>query len=368
MLTRLYIDNFRSFVNFEYRPARKQLILGANGSGKSSLLDALLFLRQVAAGNRPFDDFHPLVNRTRWMDHERQTFELDSELEGGPYTYRLVIEPWGDPPKPRIVEETVRFQQKPIFEFVEGEVHLYNDRFEHKVTYPFDWHRTALTTISPRKDNRNLTQFRQWLAGLYCFRINPFEMGQRAEREDLFPNVNLSNIAAWYRHLLQNYPKQNAALIESLRAAMDGFGFLQLESGGENTRFLLAEFEQSGGSAIRFGLHELSEGQRCLICLYTILHFVLARGSTVVLDEPDNFLALREIQPWLMAATDLVDHGQGQILVISHHPELINQWAPNCGVQLVRESLGPVRVEVFHGDPGSGLSAAELVARGWVNG
>ncbi|HEV2963758.1 MAG TPA: AAA family ATPase, partial [Candidatus Angelobacter sp.] len=47
MLTRISIDNFRCFVNFEYRPAQKQLILGANGSGKSSLLDALLFLRRV---------------------------------------------------------------------------------------------------------------------------------------------------------------------------------------------------------------------------------------------------------------------------------------------------------------------------------
>ena len=37
MLTRIYIDNFRCFVNFEYRPERKQLLLGANGSGKSSL-------------------------------------------------------------------------------------------------------------------------------------------------------------------------------------------------------------------------------------------------------------------------------------------------------------------------------------------
>jgi AAA15 family ATPase/GTPase len=33
MLKRLYIDNFRSFVNFEYKPGSKQLLLGANGSG-----------------------------------------------------------------------------------------------------------------------------------------------------------------------------------------------------------------------------------------------------------------------------------------------------------------------------------------------
>ena len=41
MLKRIYIDNFRCFVNFEYKPERKQLLLGANGSGKSSLLNAI---------------------------------------------------------------------------------------------------------------------------------------------------------------------------------------------------------------------------------------------------------------------------------------------------------------------------------------
>ena len=40
MPARLYIDNFRCFAKFEYRPARRQLILGANGSGKSSLVVA----------------------------------------------------------------------------------------------------------------------------------------------------------------------------------------------------------------------------------------------------------------------------------------------------------------------------------------
>jgi hypothetical protein len=109
----------------------------------------------------------------------------------------------------------------------------------------------------------------------------------------------------------------------------------------------------------------LSDGQRCLICLYTILHFVLAKGSTVILDEPDNFVSLREIQPWLMRASDMVEEGHGQIILISHHPELINQWAPGCGVQFVRDPLGPVRVEEFRGEPNSHLSPAELVARGW---
>lgn len=364
MLTRLYIDNFRCFVNFEYRPARKQLILGRNGSGKSSLLDALLFLRQFAVNDDRTEDLSILNERTRWMAQPHQTFELESALDGDTFIYRLVLEPWGEPPRPRVRSQVVRCNGEPIFEFNEGEVTLYDDRQHQKVKYPFDWHRSALATIVPRGDTQTLTRFMRWFGGLVCFRLNPFAMGPRAEGENEYPRVDLSNIAAWYRHLVQANPKHMLALFKSLEAVIDAFEFLSFKPFGEKVSLLVAEFERG----VTFGFGELSEGQRCLICLYTILHFVLAKGSTVILDEPDNFVSLREIQPWLTGVTDAVEDGHGQILVISHHPELINQWATQGGVQFVRDGIGPVRVEEFRGDRESSLSPAELVARGWERG
>jgi len=371
MLTRVYIDNFRSFVNFEYRPSRTQLILGPNGSGKSSLMDALLMVRQFAVVGEDANTFALLMNqRTRWLDQRQQTFELEAGLDGGRYLYRLVMEPieLSGAIRPKVVSETVELDGKAIFEFLAGEVRLYNDRFEHKVTYPFDWHRSALATITARKENQKLTRFRQWFGDLLFFRLNPFGMAARAEAEQLFPNVDLSNIAAWYRHLVQSYPKENAALLASLQASIDGFSLLRLDQFGESVRVLVAEFTDASNKNIKFGFGELSDGQRCLICLYAIMHFVVARGSTVFLDEPDNFISLREIQPWLMGIMDAVEEAKGQVFLISHHPELINQWAPSCGVQFRRDGAGPVRAQEFHGDPESLLSPSELVARGWENG
>ena len=101
MLTRIYIDNFRCFVNFEHKPARKQLILGRNGSGKSSYLDALLFVRQFVTKGDVFEDFFILSQRTRWLKQQHQTCELAAERDGGRYLYHLVIEPWGEPARPR---------------------------------------------------------------------------------------------------------------------------------------------------------------------------------------------------------------------------------------------------------------------------
>ena len=360
MLTRLYIDNFRCFVNFEYKPARRQLILGGNGTGKSSFMDALLFLRQFVLKGDLLDDHLILSQRTRWLTQPRMTWEMEAAIEGATHLYRLEIEPWGEPPRPRVVSETLQCDRKPIVEFTSGEVRLFDDRFEHKVTYDFDWHRSALATITERKNNQAVARFRRWLGGVYCLRINPFAMASRTEDEHLHTNSDLSNFASWYRHLRQEHPKLDAAMLESLRTALEGFSYLQFESYGERVRLLTAEF----GRGTKFHFSELSDGQRCLICLYAILHFVLATGRMVVLDEPENFVSLREIQPWLMAAADTVEEAEGQLLLISHHPEILNQWAPG-GVRFVREGAGPVRVVEFHGDPASPLTASELVARGW---
>ncbi len=365
MLTRLYIDNYRCFVNFEYRPGRKQLIFGRNGSGKSSLMDALKAVRQFAVEDGKASLSFVSGDRTRWLDQDKQTFELEAQVEGRGFTYRLVLDQWGEPLQPRVVSETVHCDGKPIFEFLMGEVHLYNDRFEHKVTYPFDWWRSAFETVNQRKDNQTLTSFKLWLSGLHCFRLNPFSMHEIAEGESASPSVDLSDFAAWYRHLSQTEPRPTASLLEDLREALDGFGYFRLQPVGENIRLLIAEFNTDGGTHVNFGFMDLSDGQRCLVCLYVILHFLVKSGKTVILDEPDNFVSLREIQPWLTAVDEAIEEGRGQVFMISHHPEIINQWAVNNGVRFVRDGVGPVRVKPFEAGNYPSLTPAEIVARGW---
>ena len=110
---------------------------------------------------------------------------------------------------------------------------------------------------------------------------------------------------------------------------------------------------------------ELSEGQRCLVALYMILHFLIAKGKTVFLDEPDNFISLREIQPWLLAAEDAVEESKGQLILISHHPEILNYWAREYGLLFSREENGHVRTKTYREVADTGLDPAETIARGW---
>jgi len=363
MLTRLYIDNFKCFVNFEYKPGQRQLILGSNGSGKSSLMDALFLLRQFLVVGEKTEILFNSSDRTKWMNQLNQRFELEATVEGSFYTYRLELDSQDDPAKPKVAWEKLYCDERPILDFKDGQVRLINDSLETAI-YPFDSTRSALALVAASDDNKKLTRFKRWTENILCFRINPIGMTLRAEGEDSAPKPHLSNFAAWYRHLAQQHPRETQELFKSLQAALDGFEYLRLENLGQNVRLLMVEFAKDE-APVNIGFSQLSDGQRNLICLYTILHFVIAKGGTVVLDEPDNFISLREIQPWLMAVDDAIEDHAGQVLIISHHPELINQWAPSYGVRFVRDGVGPVRVEKFHGDPDSLLAPAELIARGW---
>lgn len=359
MLTRLYIDNFRCFEKFEWKPGRKQLILGRNGTGKTSLMDALLFLSNVAVRGDRVERWFKLGQRTRWLDQPQQSFEVEAQLSGQKYVYKLRIEPTGNPPRPVVQSETLH-DDRSVLEFENGTLVVAPPDDGPVLAWELDPSRSALSTAGAEV----LVGFRNWLAGISCWRINPRSLRSLSESEDSSPLDDLSNFTSWYRYLREAYPSEDAAFRKDLRESLAGFEELRLENAGGNIRFLDVEFCKDGKRiGIPFG--ELSDGQRCLICLYAITHFVVARGGTVIIDEPDNFISLREIQPWLMGIEDMADDHDGQVILISHHPEILNQWANPYGVEFVRDGAGPVRVEKFKGDPEGNLTAAEVVAEGW---
>jgi predicted ATPase len=98
-----------------------------------------------------------------------------------------------------------------------------------------------------------------------------------------------------------------------------------------------------------------------------VLQFLIGKGKTVFLDEPDNFASLREIQPWLLQAEAAADDSRGQLILISHHPEILNMWAHEYGMRMFRENGGPVRIEKYKTDYDDLLQPSEVVARGWEN-
>ncbi|MGD0869973.1 MAG: AAA family ATPase [Bryobacteraceae bacterium] len=367
MLKRVYIDNFGAFVNFELALGRQQLILGLNGSGKSTLLEVLRAIKKLVTGDAQPDLLFPESSRTRWQTLTQQTFELDVDL-GESYRFRLEVDSPGSPALRRIRRELVICGAQTVFEFVEGEVHLFDDRSEQKepkVKYPFNPFRSALATIQPRSDNTRLMQFKNWIETLYCLQLNPHSMSGQTAREESEPAFDMSNFASWYRHMIQEQAGAASKLQDQLREIIPGFDGLNISSFGPNLRSLEVDLAitLSPLTTIPFTFDELSDGQRILICLYALLNFVVEGHACLFLDEPENYIALAEIQPWLMELRDRIEDRGGQVILISHHPEIIDYLAPEVGLLFERDGPGPVRVRKYK--PDESLSPSEQIARGW---
>ncbi len=364
MLKRLYIDNFRCFVNFEYAPERKQLLLGANGSGKSSLLDAIRFLKRFLHGaENPFLD----TTRTRWLALSEQIFEIEALLDGKSYKYRVETRFAPNSPISTVRSESLKVAESLVFEQVDGMIHFFGGGADAPSTLPRKMTNSSLYLA--RLNNASVDRFLGWIEHVHCLRIDayPDAMADTAEGEDTLPEDELENLADWYRHLVQADPGANLATINSLGNVLEGFVSLQLDQLGINSRILRANFVQAGNKKIAYSLSELSDGQRQLIALYMILHALIAKGDTVFIDEPDNYISLREIQPWLLAAEEAAEDSKGQLILISHHPEILNQWAQEDGLRFFREQNGHVRTEKFKSDFDGLLQPSELIARGWEN-
>lgn len=364
MLTRVYIDNFRSFVNFEYRPAKKQLLLGANGSGKSSLLEAIRYVKGFIVGaENPFTQ----STRTRWQDRPLQVVEIDALLEGQEYQYRIETRFDSDTRQPSVNMESLKVSGATSFDRTNEALRFFSDSGSQETAKPPDSTRSAL--YLSRLSNSHVGRFMQWLGSVYCFEIDAYfdAMDEPVDSGESQPDFELGNFPSWYRHLLQSQPADNVNFLTAVKETLDEFQELRFYSTGSSAERLRAVFRASTGELVNYSLSELSDGQRYLIGLYAILHFLIMKGRTIFIDEPDNFISLREIQPWLQAAEEAVEDHHGQLILISHHPEILNQWALRHGLRFFREDNGHVRTEKFKADPKGNLQPSELIARGWEN-
>ena len=227
--------------------------------------------------------------------------------------------------------------------------------------------RAALAAIQPRGVNiTKLSLLQEAIARLLILRPNPRGMEPESKAEARHPDFSLTNLISWYRSLAQAQ-EWTDALRDALQEVWPDFSSFKLVDAGLNTKALQLRFEREGGMPALLFVDQLSDGERALIGLYMV-RAALETGAarTVLIDEPDNFVGLPELQPWVLSMRELLDD-EHQLIMISHHPEILANSGEENGHYLWRDNhtsptrIGPLKVP-------EGLSAAEAVARGWVRG
>jgi len=370
MITRLYVDNYKCLVNFEYKPARLQLLFGENGTGKSTVFEVLERLRDFLCWGISAEQAFPAGALTAWQSRPEQRFELEIEGNGGRYCYVLLVEHIPPQNRIRVKQEELRFERNTLYYFDGEDGHLFADDGTPGPVFPQHPSKSGVASIPEREHNQRLTWFRGRVGMIYVLAIDPFRMQDVSFVENRAPDRSLGNFASWYRHLAQDSPETMRPLFDSLERVIDEFVQLKLTSEGETARVLRVVMKRDDGQEnelkeYNLVFNQLSHGHRCLVALFTILHCAVRPDMTICIDEPDNFIALRELQPWLTELCDRVEEKSSQCLLISHHPELIDLLAVRHGVRFIRPGSGPVRIKPFEWSETGAIRPSELVARGW---
>ena len=374
MLERIYIENYKCLVDFDLRLKDVTLVLGANGAGKTAVLDVVYGLRKLLAGEVKIADpvAFPPSTLTRWQTHQHQEFRLRARVGSESFLYLLRVEHAADIEASRVArEKLVGEDETVLFDCEMGEVRLFRDDGSTGPVFKTDWGESALARVVPQPANKRLTSFLNAIRNTVICTIRPHGLRAEATRGERLLGRYADNFVGWYRNAVLESPALALSHVEALRLVMDGFDDLRLRQVGADTRELILRFVNAsvgGHGTGRYELRfdELSDGQRALTVLYGLLHLGHSgEGVWLFLDEPDNYVALPEIQPWLMALVELCEETPSQAIVCSHHPELIDYLGPNSGQVLRRNASGATTAQPVGKVTTGGLKLSELMARGW---
>ncbi len=302
MLKRLYVDNFRCLTNFEIKFDRLNVLMGENGSGKSTVFEVLRRLRSFLLGDANVAASFPVDSVTRWGQPggQVQRLQLDIAIGSHDYNYTLDVShfrPTGSDgrkdPHRSIEKETLTVDGKQVFD-LDGSASWWYPSGGRPMNYVHDMDYSGASdsvSVAPEYGGERLEAFRGAISKWIVPKLSPGSMLSDSKQEESQLSETGDNFPSWYWYVSKEYEKNVPKLIEGLKEALPGFNSLCLREAGE--RQILKAGLITGGTSHEYNFGELSDGQRALIVLYTLVLGLRGQGYSLFLDEPGISLQLQ---------------------------------------------------------------------------
>ena len=364
MITYLYVNNYKSLVNIRLDFSAISVLIGQNGSGKTAVFDVLYSLKSSIMGGRSTDIFKA-ASLTRWMKSSIQTFEIGMNNKNKEYVYHLELE-YNTVGQCLVVSEVVKYEGSSIFSAQNGSVSIRDNGTSPGIEFRVDRSFSGLSSVLDGMPYQNIISFKQGISNLLLCKVNPY-MKDQVTMEMPYPDVQFTNIGEVISYLSQIRPDIMVDLWNRLHEVNPAFIRLRIDMGAYG-KHVVADYRYND-IPVTYLFSELSEGERMLTVLYLLLFGYLQAGYTVFIDEPDNYVSLREIHPWCSEVDEIATENNGQCIMITHHPEIINYFAGNSGIWMARISSGETIIKSKPAIEGNGdfLKYSELITGGYLD-
>ncbi|WP_299437887.1 AAA family ATPase [uncultured Rhodospira sp.] len=361
MLRRLYVHNYRCLENFELKleDMHSVLLIGRNGSGKTTVGAALEVLQMIARGSNRVGGLIRPSDLSMGRSQVPMRFELEVDLEGAVFSYTLALEFPEGFRELRVLEEWLTVDGTDVFSREAARVTVERPGWDSSSSFGIDWHLVALPIVQLPSRNDEVRRFSEWLANALILQPIPQGMKGESETETLQPDRHVENLGEWISGVLVSAPSVYARMESYLKQVMPDFLAIKNPTVGARGRDLSVQFGEKK-DFVELPFEHLSDGEKCFLVFALAMAANEEYGPLLCFwDEPDNFLAPSEVSPSIMMLRKSFERSGGQLVVTSHNPEAIRRFSDENTLVLYRNS---------HQEPTQARSVADIRAAGDVHG
>lgn len=313
-ITRLQLKNWRNFKSVDLCLTDRVLIFGPNASGKSNLLDAIRFLRDIAD---PSGGLQTAVSRRGGLSHLRfvnarsfNSGNVSIAVEFGSndaatWRYELAFTAMapGKDLRPKVTSERVFRGGKLVY--------------EHKPTKNvLQSSQTAMEQVSLNTKFQELYLFLARVEYLHLVPqiVRDPTRGAQGGR-DPFGGTFLAEVGACPQ---RDWARRRRILLEALRAAVPNFESFDRKQNPDGTWHLEAKYTTFRPRASTHDERDFSDGTLRLLGLLWVLLDKSAPQAPVLLEEPELSLHAETLRVLPRLIRRAIDSSQRQVIATSH--------------------------------------------------
>ncbi|MBW4456872.1 MAG: AAA family ATPase [Nostoc indistinguendum CM1-VF10] len=304
-LSRIVLKGFKSIAKCDLELSKLNVLIGANGGGKSNFIGFFRLVQQLLDLN-----LQVFVSRQGSPDAllhfgRKTTEQLEFQLYFGNNGYFATLEPTQD--------NRLMFARESFWWNMGGEREIGKGHFET----------LALSATATKIDSDVVPVMKQWR--VYHFHDtsdSAYVKQQHGINDNAYLRPDARNLGAFLYLLRNSYPASYQKIVKTIRLVAPFFGDFYLRPSPQNKEFIELEwFEQ--GQDVPFKAHVLSDGTLRFMCLATVfLQPEELQPETILVDEPE--LGLHPYAITVLAS--LIRTTAKQVIVSTQSVELLNEF------------------------------------------
>lgn len=309
-LNKLVLEGYKSIRKCELEMGALNILIGANGAGKSNLIGFFKLIAQLLD-----QQLQRTVGRSGGPDSmlhygRKSTPEMRAELYFGNNGYKFTLEPTAD--------NRMMFAREALWWNMKGDWFINSGHFETEVeqhknrTYIYNY-------VVPVMKNWRVYHFHDTSDSARVKQIHGINDNDYL-REDA------ANLAAFLYRLQQHHQSHYQRIVKSIRLVAPFFGDFHLRPTPDNSDKIQLEWTELDQD-VPFKANELSDGTLRFICLATVLlQPEQYMPSAILIDEPE--LGLHPYAIAVLGSLMKSASTQHQLIISTQSVELVNEFEP----------------------------------------